>query len=98
MGYIEESETIKKRTNILPCVKCCSENIEIDDCGYSTFNVAWGKCLDCKNEITISPCGCDIKKSYIAKIWNEANDPKILRDKYEKQIEDIQKKINELPK
>lgn len=75
----------------LPCIKCGSENIDFNDCGYSMFNVAWGKCKNCKNEIKISPCEYGIQKNIIIDKWNQNNDPKILRLKYEKQIEEIQK-------
>lgn len=98
MGYITEKQTIEKKIKVLPCVKCGSENIDINDCGYSSFNVAWGKCEDCKHEVKISPCGCDITKTAIAKTWNKANNPKILKADYEAQIKVLEQKIAELPK
>lgn len=97
MGYIEETKQVKKKIKVLPCVKCGGEKIDIGDCGYSSFNVAWGKCLDCGNEIQISPCGCDITKAAIVKEWNNANNPKILKAKYQKQIAKLQEKIDRLP-
>ena len=93
---IEQRGTIK--IEYVPCIKCGSEDIEFDDCGYSSFNVAWGRCNNCKNEAKISPCGCDIKKESIISNWNQKNDPKILRKKYEKEIAELQKLIELLPK
>lgn len=97
MGFITEKKVVEKKIKLLPCVKCGNEDIEIDDCGYSSFNVAWGKCKQCNNEIKISPCGCDISKAVIAKTWNKANNPKILKADYEAQILVLRQKINELP-
>jgi hypothetical protein len=97
MGYIEEKQTVTKKIKVLPCVKCGSENINLGDCGYSSFNVAWGKCLDCKHEVKINPCDWNINKAAIAKVWNKANNPKILKAEYQRQISELQKKIDNLP-
>ena len=98
MGHITEKQVINKKIKILPCVKCGSDDIEINDCGYSSFNVAWGKCKNCTHEVKISPCSWSIKKSEIAKHWNKENNPTILRKRYEKQIIELNKKIKALPK
>ncbi len=97
MGFITENKIAKTKIEVLPCVKCGNEDIEIDDCGYSSFNVAWGKCTKCKHEVKLN-CGCDITKAAIAKNWNEANNPKILKADYEAQILVLRQKIDELPK
>ncbi len=97
MGTILVNQQQEKKIKYLPCVKCGSENIDFGDCGYSSFNVAWGKCKDCKNEVKINPCSWDISTEEIVKIWNRNNDPKILRKNYQSQIEEIQKLINALP-
>ena len=100
MAYIIENIKSNRKIKVLPCVKCGCEDIDIGDCGYSSFNVAWGKCnrKKCDNEVKISNCSCDITKKEIAKIWNNANDPKRLKAKYEKEIRVLQKKIKKLPK
>ena len=97
MGHIEVKETVNRKIYFSPCIKCNSEDIDFGDCGYSSFNVAWGRCKKCKNEVKISPCGCDISKEEIIKVWNESNDPIKLKQKYEKQIEELQKLIDNLP-
>lgn len=95
MGYTEKVTT-EVEIKILPCVKCGSNDVELDNCGYSSFDVAWGKCLKCGNEVKISPCSFPTKRM-IAEKWNKANDPVILKSEYEKQIAELQKKISELP-
>lgn len=32
----------------LPCPQCKKADLQIGDCGYSSFNVAWVKCMRCK--------------------------------------------------
>ena len=39
-----------------PCRKCGSKNLEKKDCGYTTFNVAWVKCLNCEHEVKRDCC------------------------------------------
>ena len=97
MMHITESKTIKRKIKVLPCIECRSENIDIGNRGYSSFNVAWGKCKKCGNETEIKNCSWDISKETIVKHWNTANDPKKLKVKYEKQIKILQKKIHDLP-
>lgn len=96
MGEIEINEVSTNKIKYCPCIKCGSEKIDFDDCGYSSFNVAWGRCKDCKHEIKFN-CGWDISKRAIINYWNQGNDPVILRKKYESEIAEIQKKIDELP-
>ncbi len=36
--------------NPLPCKKCGSTDIALDDCNYSSFNIGGGKCRKCGNE------------------------------------------------
>jgi len=98
MGYITEKKTVEKKIKVLDCVKCGNEHIEINDCGYSSFNVAWGKCTNCNHEVKISPCSWNISKAAIAKVWNKANNPKILKSDYEAQIKVLEQKIADLPK
>ena len=97
MGQIEVNENKKRKVKYFPCVKCGSENIDFGDCGYNSFNVAWGKCKDCNHEVKINPCDWDINTEKIIKFWNESNNPKILRENYQKQINELQKLIDALP-
>ena len=38
-----------------PCPKCGSENLNIGDCGYSSFNAAWVRCEECKLTAEVCP-------------------------------------------
>jgi hypothetical protein len=98
MSYIIESVKTNRKIKVLPCVECGHDDIDIGDCGYSSFNVAWGRCKKCKNEVKIDSCSWDITKKQIAKAWNTANNPKLLRAKYTKAIKALQKKVKALPK
>lgn len=80
------------------CINCGSDDIDINDCGYSSFNVAYGKCKNCNNEVLITNCSWNISKDEIIKSWNNENDPEILKLKYENEILILQKKIKKLPK
>jgi hypothetical protein len=96
MSYITEKVTTERKIKVLPCIECGSENIDINDCGYSSFNVAWGKCKDCGNEAQIKCCSCDISKRTIAKTWNNANDPKKLLAQCEKQLVSLKARMKKL--
>lgn len=93
MSYIEIKHTAIERIDLLPCVECGSSDVEIDDCGYSSFNVSWGKCKSCGVKITFDG---EITKREVAEEWNRCNDVDILIDKYQKQITELQEKINKL--
>lgn len=97
MKYVEEKKESVNRIELKPCVKCGHDDIDIWNCGYSSFNVAGGTCKECKNEIKINNCSWNITQADIAREWNKANDPVILKAEYERQISELQKKIDELP-
>lgn len=86
------------KVEYVSCIKCGSNNIVFNDYGYTSFNVAFGKCKDCKNEVILSPYLWDDKKIKIINEWNKFNDPNILREKYQTQINELQILINNLPK
>ena len=73
MAYFKTKETIDKDIFYVPCLKCGSENIDFNDCNYSSFNMCYGRCKDCGHE---SSCGCDISpsKESIIDFWNMNND------------------------
>jgi len=94
METLKTIKTINEKIYYHPCIKCKSDNIIFNDYGYSSFNYAFARCNNCKNEITF-PC-MDASKKEIIKKWNESNDPKILYKNYKDQIEKLQKLIDDL--
>lgn len=36
-----------------PCPKCKSNDLNVGDCGYSSFNVAWVRCKNCRLSVKI---------------------------------------------
>lgn len=84
---------------IQPCIKCGGTNILIADCNYSSFNIAYGKCQNpkCNNKRTYS-CGCLVKRDEIIKWWNKDNNPKIQKTILEKEMRQLQKKLDKINK
>lgn len=52
------------------CPGCGGNKIEIGDCGYSSFNIGWVKCLSCKHEHKPGYVGC-FPENELAKSWND---------------------------
>lgn len=74
-----------------PCRKCGSKDVDIWDCGYSSFNVGGIKCLSCGHEVKVSPCGLDPQDELIT-AWNK-DKPTI-----EEQLKAAKKEIRRLKK
>lgn len=92
MAHITETVTKTRKIKIFPCVECGNDDIDIYNCGYSSFNCAGGKCKKCGNQATYDNCSWDVPQSTLVKVWNNANNPKKLKAIYEKQIKALQKK------
>lgn len=93
---IKITETRTKELYVAPCIKCGSDNIIIGDCGYSSFNVAYGKCKNCcKNDISFQ-CDWNINKKEIIQHWNSKNDINLVIKSKEKFIKELQKEISKL--
>jgi hypothetical protein len=56
------------------CPKCGSDDLEVGDCGYSSFNAGWVKCRGCKFELKVYPCGCFPEKEIRAAWKRECHD------------------------
>ena len=37
-----------------PCPKCGSKDLNIGDCGYSSFNIAWVRCNGCQLVVKVT--------------------------------------------
>ena len=52
-----------------PCKKCGSKDIELWDCGYSSFNPGGGRCGKCGFEVK-GEAGCSPRPKDLEAIWN----------------------------
>lgn len=60
-----------KKVVPLACPNCNSkDNIEIYDCGYSSFNCGGGKC-SCKFHVYSCCLSCHVSNEHLILIWNE---------------------------
>jgi hypothetical protein len=59
---------------IKPCRICGSTEVEFQDCGYSAFNVGYGKCSKCGHTVDAS-CGCLGAKGDLIRAWNKDAPP-----------------------
>lgn len=61
-----------KKFILNPCPKCGSINLEMKDCGYSTFNCGHVKCLDCEYFIELNNLDWNKEIAYerLRNIWN----------------------------
>lgn len=92
---ITETKTVEREIHVAPCLMCGSDDISLDDCGYSSFNVGGGKCNKCKHSAT-DACHFDVTKDQLASIWNKKNDIPMLIAEQERIIVDAQSKIAQL--
>lgn len=92
---ITETKTTQSEIYVAPCIKCGSENIDIGDSGYSSFNIGGGECKKCKHTAT-SGCGCNVTIRECAAIWNRKNDIDMLVKEQENVVITAQKTIAEL--
>lgn len=94
---IVETKQIEREIYVAPCLECGSEDIQLSDSGYSSFNVGGGKCNKCGHETTTT-VNCMPTMDSLAHIWNEANDIKALIAKEEEKIQTSRNRITELKK
>lgn len=83
MGKVIINKNVQEEIEFAPCIKCGGHEVEFYDYGYSSFNVAVGKCSnkECGHEENFN-CGCFPDKAWIVQQWHEANDiPTILKSK-----------------
>lgn len=91
------TEQTKKEVYIYPCVKCGCDDIDIYNCGYSSFNCAGGKCNKCGNKIETGAYW-NAKDSELIKAWNRGNNPEILIEKLQSDKQAIAEEIKRLRK
>lgn len=93
----EVSEVVTRKVEVYPCIKCGSENIEIYNCGYSSFNCAGGKCKKCGHKVE-THADWDAKDSYLIASWNLENDPSVLIERLNNERHRISEEIKVLTK
>ena len=98
MGKLKVIRATIEYIDFVPCIKCGSEDINFYNCGYTAFNTAGAKCRNCGNKVVDVKAPANAQNHYMVPVWNEENDPNLLRAKYLAQIKDIQNLINALPK
>ena len=81
----------KEKIPINRCIKCGSEDIEISNCGYSSFNCGTGKCNSCGNKVP-STNGSWSNNDWIIREWNDRNP---LKDEELRRLEEKLKKTKE---
>lgn len=59
--------------DVRPCIQCGSDEIELWECGYSSFNPGGGRCRKCGREVQ-EMCSCNPTSYDLAAIWNKQND------------------------
>lgn len=74
----------QKKINV--CITCGSDNITINNCGYSSFNVGSGECKQCGNTTTSNNGSWD-NSDWIIEGWNYSNPTK------KQEIEQLEFKI-----
>lgn len=73
IGIIKKPTRFKHRCgeHLSPCPKCGSKDLDLHDCGYSSFNCGGVKCCACKHELKLSNLSCFPTKE-IASAWNKS--------------------------
>lgn len=97
MAEHEVIETTTRKIYVYPCVKCGCDDIEIYNCGYSSFNCAGGKCKKCGHKIETG-ANWNAKNSELIKAWNRGNNPDVLIEQLEKDKQAIAEEIKRLRK
>jgi ribosomal protein L37E len=94
----EITKVVITTVEILPCIKCGSEKVEIWNCGYSSFNVAGGLCKSCGHGEEWKGADWNEPERNISEFWNRRNNPDILIAEYQQEIAKHQEAISELRK
>lgn len=81
----ETIQRVKSTFEVVPCLQCGSEDIQLGDCGYNTFNIAKADCKGCGRHLSWD-CGMDPSKADVAKMWNAENDPALIMEKLQDEV------------
>ena len=77
MKKLTRPSTVEEELHIANCPCCCGE-VEVGDCGYSTFNPGYAQCGDCGRRWTFS---CVRDTWEVGQLWNDL--AKTIRHKLE---------------
>ncbi len=96
LHQVKSTKTTTTEIYVAPCINCGCDNIYLGDCGYSSFNVAYGRCTRpvCKREVKFN-CG-DVTMEDIIQFWNRNNDVDLLIGQKVVELEKVQLELKEL--
>ncbi len=97
MAFIEVNETKTRRLKVTPCIKCGCDDINLVNCGYSSFNVAFGECKNCNHRVDVGASWND-GDEVILKGWNHENDPVRTIKELENRKSEIELEIQRIQK
>ena len=85
--------TLTQSMRFVPCIKCGSEDVKFEDCGFSTFNPYLATCK-CGNRVK----EMDTSIRSIVKKWNAENDPNILLEAANSKMDALRLEVKRLKK
>lgn len=99
MGKLTIQKTIDVELEFAPCLKCGGHDIQFGDCGYSSFNIAFGHCnnKECGHKFSYS-CGVFPSKQEIINAWNKVNDIQHIIAEKNATLNALKKEISDLRK
>ena len=94
----KSNRVIEETVELVPCCHCGSENLDLFNCGYSSFNVAGVDCKDCGYQFRLNGADWNMPDTDIAKAWNVDNDLDKNIASVEKHISQLQDRVRQLKK
>lgn len=99
MGKLIVKRRIDVELEYATCLKCGCDDVDFGDCGYSTYNVGYGKCMNekCGHTVNVN-CEYNPDKEMLIREWNKKNDITILISQKTTEMNSLKKELSELKK